>query len=175
MSNIIFPRYSDGIRLFGSLFESRHFFNSFNKSELLTNGLRFGLGLSFSCSERYFYLILDFSRFFFWNSSSDSLFLLGMVFVSFVSWEHHHVLLLEVMVNTPFKHLYFNYTKFRSQNQSNMPLTLWLGFLANLDEVESGLKGGSSSSTSVIFGVSFVGVLYRPKRWGRVSLDILHE
>ena len=55
-----------------------------------------------------------------------------------------------------------------------MLLTLWLGLLANLDEVESGLKGGSSSSTSVIFGVSFAGVLDRPKRWGRASSDILH-
>lgn len=91
MSNIIFPRYSDGIRFSGSLFESRHFFNSSSKSELFTNGLRLGRGLSFSCSALYFYLSLDFSRFFFWNSSSDSLFLLGMVMYSFVLWEFHHV------------------------------------------------------------------------------------
>ena len=102
MSRIIFPRYSLGILLFGSLLESRHFFNSSSKSELFTNGLRFGRGLSFSCSARYFCLILDFSRFFFWNSSSDSLFLLGMVYVSFVLREFHHVLSLNTMVNTPF-------------------------------------------------------------------------
>ena len=99
-----------------------------------------------------------------------------MVFVSFVGWEHHHVLLLEVMVNTPFTRLCLNYTKFRNRNQSNIPLTLWLGFLANLEDVESmKLSSGSSSSISVVFGTSFVGVLYIPKRWGRVSLDVLHE
>ena len=169
MSRIIFPRYSLGILLFGSLLESRHFFNSFSKSELFTNGLRLGRGLSFSCSARYFCLIFDFSRFFFWNSSSDSLFLLGMVFVSFMLWEYHHVLLLEVMANTPATHLYLNYTRFRNWNQSNMLLILWLGFFVNIEDDESmKLFSGSSRSTSVTLGMSFVGVLYRPNRCGRV-------
>lgn len=173
MSRIIFPRYSDGILLFGSLLESRHFFNSFNKSALFTNCLRLGRGWSFSCSARYFCLILDFSRFFFWNSSSDSLFLLGMVYVSFVLLGYPPCPLAEVMVNMPFTRLCINYTKIRNRNQPNMPLTLWLGFFANLEDVESmKLSYGSSSSISVVFGTSLVGVLYRPNLLGRVSLVI---
>lgn len=170
MSNIIFPRYSLGCLLSGSLLESRHFFNSFNKSELFTNGLRLGRGWSFSYSALYFCLNLDFSRFFFWNSSSDSLFLLGMVYVSFVLLGVSPCPLAEVMVNTPFTRLCLNYTKIWNQNQPNMPLTLWLGFFANLEDVESmKLSYGSSSSISVVFGTSLVGVLYMPNLWGRVS------
>ena len=50
-----------------------------------------------------------------------------------------------------------------------MPLTLWLGFIC----LGLGLNGGSSSSISVVFGTPFVGVLYRPNRWGRVSYVVL--
>ena len=170
MSNIIFPKYSDGILLFGSLLESRHFFNSFSKSELFTNGLRFGRGFIFSYSARYFCRILDFSRFFFWNSSSDSFFLLGMVYVSFVLLGVSPCPLAEVMVNTPFTRLCLNYTNFRNRNQSNMPLILWLGFFANIEDVESmKLSYGSSSSILVVFGTPLVGVLYIPNRWGSVN------
>lgn len=79
------------------------------------------------------------------------------------------------MVNTPFTRLCFNYTKFRNRNQSNMPLTLWLGFLSIIDNASLTLNGGFSSSTSDVFGMFFVGILYIPNLCGKVSLDVLQE
>lgn len=55
-----------------------------------------------------------------------------------------------------------------------MLLFLWLGFLANIEDADSmKLSFGSSSSISVVFGTSLVGVLYIPNLCGRVSLDVL--
>ena len=113
MSRIIFPRYSDGCLLLSSGLESRHFFSSASKSALLTNAFLLGRGFSFSCSALYFYLSLDFSRFFFWNSSSDSLFLLGMVYVSCIIWVILAYPYLSGMVNIPLiLVLVLNYTRF---------------------------------------------------------------
>ena len=90
-------------------------------------------------------------------------------------WDIHHVLITEVVVNIPFTRLCLNYTNFRNQNQSNMPLTLWFGFLSIIDNASLTLNGGSSSSISIVFGTSLIGVLYIPNRWGKVSLDVLQE
>lgn len=88
---------------------------------------------------------------------------------------HHVLYAFEVMVNTPFTHLCLNYTKFRSRNQLNMLLFLWLGFSIVLEEAESAKKGMSSSSTLVVFGTSLVGFLYIPNRAGRVNCVVFSE
>ena len=81
MSRIIFPRNSDGTLLLTSLFESLHLTNSASRSEFFTYAFLRGRGFFVSYSFCLYCLNNDFSRFFFWNSSRLSFFLLGILVI----------------------------------------------------------------------------------------------
>ena len=118
MSSIIFPNFSDGWRLFSSLLESLHLRSSSSNSVLLTYDFLLGRGFYFSCSSLCFYLVLDLSRFFFWNSSSDSLFLLGIVYVSCI-WRNTTSSVMANLVNISFNTLCQQLYRKSSKNATN--------------------------------------------------------